>query len=233
MRAYVRACVPSTCGFACQALTKRGRYSLVHCRPCFCCRLLLQSEQVAQLEKDPGTSRWLFPPPPPPPPPPPASLPLCRPFSRLLPCGRDRDSGGGVEEPWVGGWGWGWGSVAGAPHLVFVEGAGHPVPQRAQGPPHLGALLHLLCAVRLVLVPAHVCCSVYVDPRLFVTPGGGGGGGQRATYSLDRNSYQVTFPESLALARLLPCLALTGTTRGKKHVWSRHLLLCLHSRAAP
>lgn len=37
-------------------------------------------------------------------------------------------------------------------HLVFVEGAGHPVPQRAELPPHLGAFLHLLCSVLLVFV---------------------------------------------------------------------------------
>lgn len=35
---------------------------------------------------------------------------------------------------------------------VFVEGAGHPVPQRAELPPHLGAFLHLLCPVLLILV---------------------------------------------------------------------------------
>lgn len=39
-------------------------------------------------------------------------------------------------------------------HLVFVEGAGHPVPQRAELPPHLGAFLHLLCSVLLVFVSA-------------------------------------------------------------------------------
>lgn len=65
-----------------------------------------------------------------------------------------------------------WGvSVGGGPDLVFVEGAGHPVPQRAQGPPHLGALLHLLRAVHLVLVPARVCCFVYVFPPVFVDAG--------------------------------------------------------------
>lgn len=39
-------------------------------------------------------------------------------------------------------------------HLVFVEGAGHPVSQRAELPPHLGAFLHLLCSVLLVFIPA-------------------------------------------------------------------------------
>lgn len=39
-----------------------------------------------------------------------------------------------------------------AVYLVFVEGAGHPVPQRAELPPHLGALLHLLCPVLLVFI---------------------------------------------------------------------------------
>lgn len=101
----VRVCVQSTCVFACQALTKRGRYSLVHCRPCFCCRVLLQSEQVAQLEKDPGTSRCLFPPRPP------TSLHLCRPFSRFLPCGRTETAGvGGLRSRGPGGGGslWRW-----------------------------------------------------------------------------------------------------------------------------
>lgn len=44
---------------------------------------------------------------------------------------------------------------SGGVHLLFAEGAGHPAPQRAQRPPDLGALLHLLGALRLVLVPAH------------------------------------------------------------------------------
>lgn len=96
----------------------------------------------------------------------PTSLPA---FLSVLTLRENRDSvgGGGLRSrgPGEGG------SVAAAPHLIFVEGAGHPVPQRAQGPPHLGALLHLLCAVHLVLVPAHVCCCVYVDRQVFVTPG--------------------------------------------------------------
>lgn len=33
-------------------------YSLRHCRPCFLCRVLLHSVQVAQLENEPGTSWW-------------------------------------------------------------------------------------------------------------------------------------------------------------------------------
>lgn len=33
------------------------RYSLMHCRPCFFCRVLPHSEQVAQLEKAPVTNR--------------------------------------------------------------------------------------------------------------------------------------------------------------------------------
>lgn len=39
-------------------------------------------------------------------------------------------------------------------HLVFVERAGHPVPQRAEPSPHLGAFLHLLSSVLLVFISA-------------------------------------------------------------------------------
>lgn len=69
------------------------RYSLMHCRPCFLCRLLLHSEQVAELEKEPGTKRcplllwhtvslaslsFSF------------ALSLCSSFSRFLPCRKSK-----------------------------------------------------------------------------------------------------------------------------------------------
>lgn len=38
-------------------------------------------------------------------------------------------------------------------YLVFIEGACHSVPQRAKSPLHLGAFLHLLCTILLLLSP--------------------------------------------------------------------------------
>lgn len=39
-------------------------------------------------------------------------------------------------------------------YLIFIEGASHPVPQRTEGPLHLGALLHLLHTILLFIVPS-------------------------------------------------------------------------------
>lgn len=38
-------------------------------------------------------------------------------------------------------------------YLVLIEGASHPVPQRAESPPHLGAFLHLLCTILFIFIP--------------------------------------------------------------------------------
>lgn len=48
---------------------------------------------------------------------------------------------------------------------VFVEGAGHPVPQRAELPPHLGAFLHLLCPVLLIFVSDHTSKEAEIHMR--------------------------------------------------------------------
>lgn len=92
---------PNTCAHLChrggkhECVCVRQRlwlYSRMHCRPCFFCRVLLHSEQVAQLEKEPGTKRCpllLLPLPP-------HSLSLasfsfCCSFSRFLPCRGTRE----------------------------------------------------------------------------------------------------------------------------------------------
>lgn len=38
-------------------------------------------------------------------------------------------------------------------YLILIEGASHPVPQRAESPPHLGAFLHLLCTILFIFIP--------------------------------------------------------------------------------
>lgn len=89
-RMLLRVWAQHLCSLSCQAAAQAWvrvqlwlwRYSLMHCRPCFFCRVLLHSEQVAQLEKEPGT-RWClfsafslasFP------------FSLCCSLSRFLPC---------------------------------------------------------------------------------------------------------------------------------------------------
>ncbi len=47
---WKRSAAWSRCGLVC--------YSLMHCRLCFPCRVLLHSEHVAQVENEPGTSWW-------------------------------------------------------------------------------------------------------------------------------------------------------------------------------